>query len=204
MRAQGLQTDLIYLTDRELYSDCWPFNILNPEHLTILRESLAVIEPDCVIIDTLRECCTGADENNSTEMQEVVAYLTAAVTPAALVLVHHGKKPNVEAGHSTINNARGSSYISGKMDSIVHFSTDGIDYTGRAVEAGDLSLVRIPRGQPGEGTWKLAEKESNKKMAQILLADDSFPSLRSKAREFASRTGKSEDAALSYLSRLQD
>jgi hypothetical protein len=156
-----------------------------------------------VFIDTLRECCTGADENNSTEMQEVVAHLTAATQPAALVLVHHGKKPNLEAGRSTINDARGSSYITGKMDSILHFHSKGVEYTGRAVEEGDLSLERIPRGQPGEGTWKLSDKESHKKLASILLADDSFPTLRSKAREFASRTGRTEDAALAYLVRRE-
>jgi hypothetical protein len=198
----GIQ-DLVFFADRDSYGDCWPFNIRDERHREVLRESLLSIKPDVVIIDTLRECCTGADENSSTEMQEVIAHLTAATQPAALVIVHHGKKPNVEAGRSTINDSRGSSYISGKMDSIVHFHSQGIDYTGRSVEEGELHLERIPRGQPGQGTWKLAEKEAHKKMAQILLADDSFPSLRSKAREFASRTGRTEEASLSYLARVE-
>lgn len=153
-------------------------------------------------MDTLRECCTGADENNSTEMQEVVACLTAAVAPAALVLVHHGKKPNVEAGRSTINDARGSSYITGRMDAIVHFHSKGIDYAGRAIEEGELALEQVPRGQPFEGTWRLGAKEETRRVAQILLHDDTYPTLRAKARELASRTGKTDDAALSLLSRL--
>jgi hypothetical protein len=195
--------DLIYFADRETFGDCWPFDIRDEKHRASLQSALAELKPDIVIIDTLRECCSGADENSSTDMQEVVANLTAATQPAAMVLVHHGKKPNIESGRSTINDSRGSSYITGKTDSIIHFHSGGIEYTGRAVEEGDLALERIPRGQPGEGTWKLKQKEADRKLAQILLADDSFPSLRAKAREFASRTGKTEDAALAYLARKE-
>jgi hypothetical protein len=201
LRGAGFQTDLVAFADRETF-DTWPFDVREPEHQLVLAEALHQFSADVVILDTLRECCAGADENSSTDMQVVVAGLTAAIAPAALVLVHHGKKPNLEAGRSTINDSRGSSYITGRMDAIVHFHSAGIDYTGRAVEEDELALDRVPRGQPGEGTWKLKQKEADKKLAQNLLADDTFPTLRAKSRELASRTGKTEDAALSYLNRL--
>ncbi len=169
----------------------------------MLAEALHPFAADVVILDTLRECCSGADENSSTDMQAVVAGLTAACSPSALVLVHHGKKPNLEAGRSTINDSRGSSYITGRMDAIVHFHETGCDYTGRAVEEGELSLERIPRGSPGEGTWRLSAKEEARHLAQKLLEDDAFPTLRAKSRELARQTGKTEDAALGVLSRLQ-
>jgi hypothetical protein len=86
----------------------------------------------------------------------------------------------------------------------VHFHSQGIDYTGRSVEEGELHLERIPRGQPGQGTWKLADKEESRKLARILLADDSFPTLRAKSRELATRTGKTEAACLSLLTRVQE
>lgn len=199
----GMPVDQIIFADRETLG-VWPFDIREPEAQLALAETVTLFQPDCVIMDTLRECCSGADENSSTDMQVVVASLTAAVSPAALVIVHHGKKPNLEAGRSTINDSRGSSYITGKMDSIVHFHSQGIDYTGRAVEEGEVSLERVPRGSPGEGTWSLSKKQAHRKMAQDLLADETFPTLRSKSREFASRTGKTSEAALSYLNRLAE
>jgi hypothetical protein len=195
LRLTGLPVDPLLFADRETL-DTWPFDITQDEHFELLRGSLAACAPDCVIIDTLREAHS-RDENDSTEMQRVVARLTAAVYPAALVLVAHSKKPSYDQGPSTINDMRGSSYIPGKMDGIVRFSKDGISVAGRAVEEQDIKLERR-----ANHTWTLSEREMTRNMAIRLLKDTDKSSLREKARKLAVMSGKSEDSCLSLLHRI--
>jgi hypothetical protein len=184
--------------DRETL-DCFPFSILDPLHRSILQEALAEQAPDVVVIDTLREVCTGADENSSNDMQEVIAYLTAACQPAALVLVAHGKKPPSEGEHSVVSGNRGSSYITGKMDAICHFSSDSMTVIGRACEEQKFGLEKVEI--PGGFYWTLNRRERETKLASDLLADASFQTLRAKSREFSRLTGRPEPVAMSILRR---
>lgn len=200
LRAAGMQTDSLFLADRETLG-CWPFDILNPQHEAILASSLAEVAPDVVIMDTLRECCVGSDENDSTAMQAVIAHLTAAVNPAALVIVAHSKKPNPDAPYSTINGNRGSSYVPGRMDAIAHFTHDGVSVVGRAIEEVKVGLEK--QEIPGGFLWRLNDRSRVKQLAHDLLKNDSLPSLRAKARHLAEQTGREEGACLMMLSRMQ-
>ena len=188
-----VESDHFYLADRETL-DTWPFDILNPEHEHLLRRALTPIQPIAVIIDTLKESNT-ADENSNTEMTSAINKLIAATQPAALILVAHAKKPNFEAGPDTINDNRGAGATVAKMDAICRMTKKGLYYTGRAIEAGD---VKIERGD--DGFWSLVEDGLANLIAE-LLADTSFPSLRSKAKELAIRVGLKEEAARSLLRR---
>lgn len=168
----------------------------------MLREELSKINPSCVIIDTLREAHSG-DENDATAMQSVIARLEATVKPAALILVAHSRKGNTESGPSTINDNRGSNYVVGKMDAIVHMRGAGEGHAimtavGRAMEETSIHLNR----QTG-GTWELAERDRVKVIARELLKIPTG-SLREKARKLAEMTGKDEAACLSILHRLAD
>jgi RecA-family ATPase len=190
---KGALCELPLFADRETL-DAWPFNILNPEHLIRLRESLQEVNPDLVIIDTLRESHS-ADENDSTEMQEAIAALVAATQPAALCLISHARKPSQDEGFSLMNDNRGSSYVVGRMDAIVRFTPKTARASGRSIEEHSLDLER-----DDSGFWSVVSGELDNHLLSVLL-DPSHVSLREAARTLAKRIGKSESACRGMLRR---
>lgn len=193
LRSQGVDIERIHFADRESLGT-WPFNILNPDHLSLLSRSLLNVAPIAVIIDTLKEAHQ-LPENDATEMQKVIAGLTNATLPAALILVHHGRKPNPEYPENIISGARGSNYLPGKMDAMVHFSKKTMSFTGRAIEEGTLKLERMDNG-----FWEVAQAEVDANIQAIL---QQFPtaSKREQARILASHTGRSEEACRALIRR---
>lgn len=207
LRGAGLSTDAIGFADRETLNT-WPFNILDPAHQVMLGEALSTMEhvneatgevtigpPDCVIVDTLRECHRG-DENDATDMQNVLSQLVAAVKPAALVLVAHGRKASPERGSSLINDNRGSNYVVGAVDAIAHMTSKGLEVGGRAIDETFIGLERLDSGM-----WELEDRDKIKHEARTLL-EQPDGSLRDKAKLLAASTGKSHAACLSLLQRL--
>lgn len=144
LRATGLDTTGFHMSDRETFGT-WPFNILNPEHATILRSAVSSVKPSAVIIDTLKET-NPAPENDSDEQQRVMAELTAATQPAALVLIHHAKKPAPEGVPNLLADIRGSSYFAGAVDTIARLTDKGMWYVGRAIEGGVVYTQRMGNG----------------------------------------------------------
>jgi RecA-family ATPase len=195
LRDSGLATDAVFFADRETL-DTWPFDILNIEHQILLSEALAKIKPDAVILDTLREAHRG-DENDATDMQNVVSHLTAAVKPAALIMVAHGRKASAERETSLINDNRGSNYVVGAVDAIAHMTEKGLECGGRAIDETTINLERS-----ANGTWTLTKNAEAKKLARELLAHDDSTPLREKARKVAGVTGMTEAASLSMLHRM--
>lgn len=143
-------------------------------------------------MDTLRESHTG-DENDSTAMQAVIAQLEAAVKPAALVLISHSRKANPEFGMDLLNDARGSSYVVGRMDAIARFSHSTVRVSGRSIDEQSIPILRRE-----DGLWDLAE-DPLASQAEALLAQ-SIP-LREAARMLHEKSGKSEAACRAYLRR---
>lgn len=184
--------DSLLLADRETLG-CYPFDILNPIHHDMLRNALRPLEADCVIIDTLRET-SSVGENDTDTMKSVVSSLTTATEPAALILVHHARKPS-ENGGSTIHDSRGSSYLPGKMDSILRLAPKTLYFAGRAIEEGSLHLRR-----EDNGFWSadIGEAEIH---IEAVMADPSFTSTRQRAEALAQRIGKSPEACRALLRR---
>ena len=127
---------------RELWiADMWqvpqfPFDILDPQQtgLRWLKDQLASINPVLTIIDTLREA-HGADENDSTAMRNVLAYLVAACRPSAIALLSHARKDTIltaSGDDDMMDQNRGSSYIPGRMDVIVKLTQKRMMFKGRA------------------------------------------------------------------------
>lgn len=127
---------------RELWiADMWqvpqfPFDILDPQQTGVrwLKDQLASINPVLTIIDTLREA-HGADENDSTAMRNVLAYLVAACRPSAIVLLSHARKDTImtaSGDDDMMDQNRGSSYIPGRMDVIVKLTQKRMMFKGRA------------------------------------------------------------------------
>lgn len=195
LRTAGHPIDLLYLADRETLKT-WPFDILRPDHEQLLTESLRPLKPSAVIIDTLKES-NSAEENSNTEMQVVIAKLTAATQPAALILVAHAKKPAQDSQPDLTNDNRGAGYVVGKMDAIVRFSKKGIYYTGRAIEEGAIKLDRSD-----DGFWEPSQAEAAlEESIRSVLEDPTLTSLRERSRVLSCYTGRSEEACRSILRR---
>lgn len=193
LQVRGQLISPPHFTDRELL-DAWPFDILRPDHLIMLRDELQAIEPDLVIIDTLRESHS-ADENDSTEMQKAIAALVAATQPAALCLISHARKPSQDEGFSLMADNRGSSYVVGRMDAIVRFTPKTARVSGRSIEEHSLDLEREDCG-----FWEIVTAEIDMHCLSVLL-DRQYESLREAARGLSNRTNKPESACRGVLRR---
>lgn len=186
-------SSLPHFADRETLN-AWPFDILNPEHLIMLREELQALQPDLVIMDTLRESHQ-ADENDSTQMQEAIAALVAASQPAALCLISHARKPSQDGDYSLMSDNRGSNYVVGRMDAIVRFTAKSARVSGRSIEEHSINLERTD-----SGFWEVPIGEFDQLIDTIIL-DHSIPSIRAKAKVLAQATKKSEQSARGLLRR---
>lgn len=181
-------------TDRELL-DCWPFDILNPDHYSMLRAELQALEPDLVIFDTLRESHS-ADENDSTDMQKVIAALVAVSQPAALCLISHARKPAQDQDLSLMSDNRGSSYVVGRMDAIVRFTKKSCRVGGRSIEEHSIELERLDNG-----FWELGNAAEVDMHCLSVLLDPAHTSIKDAAKAMSSRIGKPEDACRGMLRR---
>jgi RecA-family ATPase len=158
--------------DKLWIADMWmvpefPFNILNPQNTEVqwLKDHLARIKPVMVIIDTLREIHAG-DEDSSTTMRNVIANLVGACRPAAIVLVSHSRKDSVmtQTGvDDLMDQQRGSSYISGRMDVIAKVTAKRLTFKGRATGQMTYPIHQDERGfihveRDGEDAFEDARK----------------------------------------------
>lgn len=183
----------VWFGDRETL-DTFPFDILDPEHFTRLKEAIAAIEPIAVVIDTIRESHS-ADENDSTAMRNVIGDLVAATQPAALILISHSRKPSQDGHKDLLADQRGSNYVVGRMDSIIRFTRKSVHLTGRAIEEGSIRIERLDNG-----LWEVERDDIDSAIESILL-DSGATSVRQKAKRVAERCGISENAARMRLRR---
>lgn len=136
-------------------ADMWmvpefPMNILNPNNASVqwLKDNIARIKPIVVVIDTLREIHDG-DEDKSTVMRNVISALVSACRPAAIVLVSHSRKDGVMTAtgdDDLMDQQRGSSYVSGRMDVIIKVSQKRLVYKGRATGQQTYPIHQDDRG----------------------------------------------------------
>lgn len=205
LAEHGHPVEGVHFADRETLETS-PFDILNPTHFALLVGSLknlttktdegeeVEIVPGAVIIDTLRESHSG-DENDSTDMQAVVAHLDAAVKPSSMILISHSRKSNPEMGMSLMNDNRGSNYIVGRMDAICRFSPKSMRVTSRSLEEHSIDLERND-----DGTWDL-KGDPVRDTAIVLMRQGG--SVREMARILHQQfPSKSEDACRAVLRRL--
>lgn len=197
LKREGLPVSALYVADRESLNT-YPFDILNPDHRVLLGNALAAVNPTCVVVDTLREAHSG-QENESDSMQPVIAHLAAVIAPAAMVLIAHSRKPGLTGGTDLINDNRGSSYITGRVDAICRMTKKGLYYTGRAVEDGSLKVRRLPNG-----LWEPILNDAYQSDVEAIIHDPSLAdsSERARARALAEKAGLSLEAARSRLRRV--
>ncbi len=190
----GIDIASVHFGDRESLGT-WPFNILEPKHFEVLTTALTQMDPFpvAVIIDTLKESHQ-LDENDATEAQKVIAALTAATQPAALILIHHGRKQG-EVPDDLLVGSRGSSYLMGKMDAIVKMNKKSVHYVGRAIEEWSIRLDRLDNG-----FWAPSTDEMDRLIEGILASPGTTSD---RARTLATQTHRSEEAARSLIRRYQ-
>lgn len=153
-----------------------------------------------VIIDTIRESHSG-EENDSTIMRNVVNALQAAVYPAALILIAHARKPSAEGSRDIMADNRGSGYVVGRMDTIIHFGKSTATIAGRALETTTIPLTRR-----SDGMWQQRAEVKPvglEDSAVTLLADNPSLSIRQIAPILAEQVGISFEAARKRLQRAK-
>lgn len=175
----GHDPSQIYFADRLLAP--MPFNILDPEHRKWLKFQLEQIQPILFIVDVLREIHTG-DENESTIMKGVMDALLEASGPAALLLLHHGKKEGQFGPGDIAQAGRGSNYINGKVDFVGQLTGSRLETFGRSENRFTKSIKRARCGLvilDGEEAQKLEimdqviealKGETQTKMAEEYIA----------------------------------
>jgi len=138
--------DAMWFTDREDPSLPPEFDIRRVDHGEWFADQIRQVRPTPVLViaDTLRALHQG-DENDSTTMQAVMNALTRAAYPAALLLLAHDNKPLINDHRSSAARIRGSSYIAGAVDAILHLTRKGIRVAARS----DVERIRAVQGDDG-------------------------------------------------------
>lgn len=165
----------------------FPVNLEDPRSPNILwlKQEMEKINPVMVVIDTLREV-HGGDENDSTIMRNVIANIVGCCRPASIVLVSHSRKDQqgwqeMDGEDDMMDQARGSSYVAGRMDVIIKVTKRRMMFKGRATgavteqiqqdpETGWISLKREEDGstQAIEELWRMYPGISQNSMADKL------------------------------------
>lgn len=181
-------------------------------------------KPDVIAIDTFARSFVGLDENDA---KDTGTWIESAdrlrQLGHAVILLHHTKK-STEFGVAY----RGSTAIMGAMDTAFTMTRsdntctvkvskqkdhdEGPDLKFRKVDinvgGNEKSCVLVPmmmidtEFEAKDGDISIDQVDQNK-IIEDLLSDQAFGSDRARSRELARRTGKSEVAAQSHMSRYQ-
>jgi AAA domain len=123
-----------------------PLNILNSQHNQWLRDVIRIANPEITVIDVFREI-HNADENDSTEMKIVGDIIVDIFRGRSLILVHHSKKIHEDViVPDPASVSRGSSYLTGKVDSLWLLYHNRLYIQSRTSEPQTIKLVQSPSG----------------------------------------------------------
>lgn len=194
-KEHGHQVDQVYFADRDTLGR-YPFYITEPEAAAALKDFLTPIQPDVVFIDTLREAHKG-DENSSQDMQATISGLVAVTAPAAIVLVHHSKKPSPDLPANARNDMRGG-YSAGRMDTVFQLTPHTLSIFGRAVEDEKIRVTR----RESDLMFDL-KVDASRAAAERLVEDNPDAPTRELAKLLSEETGKGEEAARAAIRRVR-
>ena len=179
----------LHVADSEIAPE--DFDILNDErgYRQWLRDQTSALDPVLTIIDTLREFHRG-DENDSAVMTKVMSELRLSTHPSALLLLSHSRKESQLTSMALMESARGSSYVAGRMDTVMRLSKHALTYQGRTCEETRL----IMRLNVETHLWEIeTEGEADLYLTHI-LHDANFPTQLAKAKELSRLTKRSIQA----------
>jgi hypothetical protein len=126
----------------------FPMNVLDASQVDRLKDTLVDIQPVLVVIDTLREAFPG-DENSSDIMRNVITNIVSFSRPAAVLLLSHQRKDGLMAQErlqdDLMGDARGSSYVSGRMDNVIRLTDHTLTVKGRSVNQTTWKILPAPK-----------------------------------------------------------
>lgn len=121
------------------------FTITNKESQLWFEKAVDAIKPVCIFIDTLREF-HDQDEDSATAMKKVISIVTDTAPHSAIVFISHSRKAfqnMTDDIGNLMDDARGSGYISGRMDCIIKLTKKQFIYQSRAGK-GDFLIIQRP------------------------------------------------------------
>jgi RecA-family ATPase len=146
MKKFNYHINRIYFADR-LTIPSYPLNVLDMKQVEKLKLAIDDIKPVLVVIDTLRESFRG-DENSSDIMQTVTTNIVSMAMNSAILLISHKRKDNVmqkdNLQDDLMEDARGSGYVSGRMDNIIRVTERRLTVKGRAVKQTSWDIEEAP------------------------------------------------------------
>jgi len=163
LKRHGYDVSKMAVIDMEMTP--YPFNILLPQHQAWLQRTLEQIQPVLLFVDTIREA-HDADENDSGDMKRVVNALRKVSHPAAVVLISHARKDsafNQSGGEDLMDDLRGTTYMSGRMDTIVKFTERRMTMKGRSIGQTTVSIEQDPE------TYLVHVKGEKDELEQLML-----------------------------------
>jgi len=131
------------------------FNVRHAPHASWLAQAVATVNPDLVIVDVWRECFRG-DENDSDVSQHALSSLLHATSPAATLILAHGKKPPADPSHSygIMDEIRGSSHLPGAVDTVLRLRCrEGDELGWMALQGRALEFTQFPLKRNSTGLW---------------------------------------------------
>lgn len=150
-----------------------PLNILQSDTKQWFDEVLEAAQPAFVVLDVLREMHNG-EENDSTSMKIVMDVVESTFKKYSVLVLHHSKKLADDVVDPSMTNAsRGSSYITGKMDSLWLLRKEMLKIDSRFDEVRKLRAVRL-----ANGLWEFPEQWSDQtNIEKVLALCEEFPAL---------------------------
>lgn len=185
----------VHIADKQITP--FPFEIVNEDVSGWLHDTVARLKPIAVFVDVLRKA-TMLDENDSSQMMQVMNALESAIRPAALVMISHARKASASGDEGQVgSDNRGSVAIVGNVDSIIKVTKKTFTFMGRTVDESKLKL-----------TWDketllfaLDGKEFEGQMKKI-LADGSYNSMLARAHALSEISGRTLEACRTALRRV--
>lgn len=156
LSQHGLAMEGLYLPDPDQLEVHKPMNILDKDTFFYLQTLVALVQPSLVIVDCFRELGS-FKENVSEEQRPIVNAIRSCTTnhpkhPCACILIHHtAKLTGRESTPNAKDAGRGSSYLSGAVDSIWFLHQSRLKADPRFNREQTLYLTHSP-----EGLWSLA------------------------------------------------
>ncbi len=194
----------IYFLDREMVGEAgfFPLDFRRGDHCDFLKHLCSDIQPVLVVIDTIREVHRG-NENDSGDMQRIVANIRAATGKAAIIYITHPRKEQAGGGHQgLIGSGRGSNYLEGQVDTIIRLTskpkrgTGVLEFEGRSADATKVLLLRQP-----QGLWAAAPS-ADMEIAREIVAEK-LP-YNEMVRELSRRIKKGATTAKTLIREVQE
>lgn len=188
----------VYFTDANLVP--YPLNVLNDVILAGLKKKVLELKPLILVIDTLREVHE-EDEDKSKEMKKVITALVQATkeTGTTLILISHARKDNPLATEDNLmDDARGSSYIPGRMDVIAKLTEKKLLLAGRSIGKGHIDIE-----QDEHHMLVVNNKKQEEEAALKHVLSNSSLSVEEQAKLLSALTGTEHEAAKKRIYRYK-